>query len=457
MRTLTVRFRTIEDLKKIESKIKIPLTYSTLEVNLHTKQTKLRKNKNIIKSKSSFEWKYYWIDLPEFENNFKTDDMFKIDFLFSNDIDKKILEEIFEQNFSDDTRSIWFPKLKIGKKSSLRVIGGDLPKYPIYIVSKNRADNKSWHTSFRLSQMCLKHYIVVEPDEYETYKSVFDNDYVTILKLNMKYKEDYDCFSDLGNTESTGPGPSRNFCWDHSIKNGFKCHWVLDDNIQGFLRFWRAQKIKCRTGEVFRTCEEFSERYDNIAISGLNYRAFCVEGQIRPAYVTNTRIYSMLLIRNDIPYRWRGRYNEDTDLSLRVLKDNWCTVQFNIFLGSKVVTQSIKGGNTEEFYAYEGTIAKSQMLIDMHPDVSRLMYRFGREYHYVDYSVFKQKLKLKKEIKNKSNNERGLMVIKIPDEICDTELDNRVYLEENFYSDEFKVDADLFLKKYTSMNINNLF
>jgi len=27
------------------------------------------------------------------------------------------------------------------------------------------------------------------------------------------------------------------------------------------------------------------------------------------------------LIRNDIPYRWRAKYNEDTDLSLRVLKD----------------------------------------------------------------------------------------------------------------------------------------
>jgi len=44
------------------------------------------------------------------------------------------------------------------------------------------------------------------------------------------------------------------------------------------------------------------------------------------------------LIRNDVPYRWRGRYNEDTDLSLRMLKDRWCTIQFNAFLQGKAAT-----------------------------------------------------------------------------------------------------------------------
>jgi len=33
-------------------------------------------------------------------------------------------------------------------------------------------------------------------------------------------------------------------------------------------------------------------------------------------FVMNTRMYSIIFIRNDIPYRWRGRYNEDTILSL---------------------------------------------------------------------------------------------------------------------------------------------
>jgi hypothetical protein len=104
----------------------------------------------------------------------------------------------------------------------------------------------------------------------------------------------------------------------------------------------------------------------------------------------NTRIYSCNLIRNDVPFRWRGRYNEDTDISLRMLKAGWCTIQFNAFLQGKVATQTVKGGNTAEFYAREGTLAKSLMQVQLHPDVSRLVKKYGRWHHYVDYAPFKK-------------------------------------------------------------------
>ena len=48
--------------------------------------------------------------------------------------------------------------------------------------------------------------------------------------------------------------------------------------------------------------------------------------------------------------RWRGRYNEDTDLSLRTLKSGLCTVLFNAFLGDKQTTMTGTGGNTESLY-----------------------------------------------------------------------------------------------------------
>ena len=111
----------------------------------------------------------------------------------------------------------------------------------------------------------------------------------------------------------------------------------------------------------------------------------------------NTRIYSCLLIQNDIPYRWRGRYNEDTDLSLRVLKDGFCTIQFNAFLQQKATTQTLKGGNTDAFYAKEGTLPKSQMLVDMHPDVSKVVWRFNRHHHEVNYRKFKANQLIRKE------------------------------------------------------------
>jgi len=55
-------------------------------------------------------------------------------------------------------------------------------------------------------------------------------------------------------------------------------------------------------------------------------------------------------------------------------------------------TQKMTGGNTEAFYGDEGTLPKSKMIVDMHPDVAKLSYKFSRWHHTVDYSVFKQGL-----------------------------------------------------------------
>ncbi len=171
--------------------------------------------------------------------------------------------------------------------------------------------------------------------------------------------------------------------------NGDKRHFVFDDNITGFYRMNRGARNLIETPTVFRIAEDFVDRYTNVPVAGLNYRMFCVPNESRPPFVKNTRIYSCLLIENNTPYYWRGRYNEDTDLSLRVLKDGLCTIQFNAFLCDKLTTQVVKGGNTEEFYAEEGTMPKSKMLEEMHPDVAKVAWRFKRWHHYVDYSRFK--------------------------------------------------------------------
>jgi hypothetical protein len=77
-------------------------------------------------------------------------------------------------------------------------------------------------------------------------------------------------------------------------------------------------------------------------------------------------------------------------LSLRALKSSYVTCQFNAFLQEKATTQTLKGGNTDAFYAHEGTGPKSEMLARLHPDVARVTWRFNRQHHHVDYSKFKR-------------------------------------------------------------------
>jgi hypothetical protein len=278
------------------------------------------------------------------------------------------------------------------------------PRYPIYIVSKGRWESRL--TSKSLERMGVPYYIVVEDQEYDNYCSVIDPSKVVIL--DKQYQKDYDIFDDeIGKGKSTGPGPARNFCWDHSIKLGAKRHWVLDDNIYDFYRLNRNAKNIVETGAIFRCAEDFVDRYENILVAGFNYCKFCLANETYPPYLFNTRIYSTLLIDNNCHHRWRGRYNEDTDLSLNVLKDGYCTLQFNAFLQEKATTQRLRGGNSEEFYDEEGTLNKSKMLEKMHPDVASVVWRFNRWHHYVDYKPFKRNKPIKKKnlvIENKIDN-----------------------------------------------------
>jgi hypothetical protein len=271
------------------------------------------------------------------------------------------------------------------------------PKYPIYIVSKGRWESRL--TSRALERMKVPYHIIIEKQEYKQYAAVIDKS--KILILNKSYQERYNTCDRLGDSKSKGPGPARNFAWDYSIQLGFPWHWVMDDNIAKFYRLNRNQKIPAKDGSIFRWMEEFCERYMNVAMAGPNYAMFLPRKYRKPIFVMNTRIYSCNLIRNDIPFRWRGRYNEDTDLSLRILKAGWCTIQFNAFLQGKVRTQILKGGNTEEFYTKEGTYPKSIMIVRLHPDIARLTrkgpsMRTERWHHYINYKPFRKNRLIRK-------------------------------------------------------------
>ena len=287
------------------------------------------------------------------------------------------------------------------------------PTHPVYIVSKGRAD--SMITSRSLSRMKVPHYIAIEPQDEDLYEAALDKfnirPYVTLLIAP---------FSNHGD----GPGRARNWCWDHSITIGAEKHWVLDDNIADFYRLHKNKRVRVESGAIFRAAEDFVNRYENVPIAGFQYRFFIAPNSKYPPYVKNTRIYSTLLIDNTCKHRWRGRYNEDTDICLQVLKDGDCTIQFNSFLQGKAATQTVKGGNTEEFYHKEGveegkwienvnsegTRNKSQMLVDLHPDVARMVWRYKRWHHYVDYSSFKKnELRLKPGVKiPEGNNNYGM-------------------------------------------------
>jgi len=266
-------------------------------------------------------------------------------------------------------------------------------KYPIYIISKGRWDSRL--TSKSLEEMQQPYRIVVEPNEYKLYTNHVDENKVICLPSN---------FSEMGQ----GSVPVRNFVWEHSISEGHERHWIMDDNIEQFNRLNRNLQVKVLTGSIFRAAEDFVDRYENVALAGFQYDYFAKAKTILPAFYLNTRIYSCILIKNDLPYRWRGKYNEDTDLSLRALKDGWCTVLFYAFIQQKAQTMTMKGGNTDTIYnTGDNRLEFAESLAKLHPDVARVTWKFGRWHHHVNYKPFKKNKLIKKEglvLKNEINN-----------------------------------------------------
>jgi DNA polymerase I-like protein with 3'-5' exonuclease and polymerase domains len=319
---------------------------------------------------------------------------------------------IGQPDITSRTRSIWHPDQETDEVDTLRWYSQPRhdPRHPIYIISKGRADTRL--TSKTLEACGVPYHIVVEPQEADTYRAVIDPAKVLVLP-----------FSNLG----LGSIPARNWCWEHALASGARRHWIMDDNIRSFYRLNRNRKIRMGDGSALAAMEDFTDRYSNVAISGPNYAMFAPRKWKWPAFRFNRRVYSCILIKNDLPHRWRGRYNEDTDLCLRALKDGCGTFLFMAFLCEKMATMTMGGGNTESLYkllsgpvqeqdpkwaelerraieehwyldprdakAGDGRITDGRwrMAVDLcaqHPDVTKMTQKWGRWQHTVVYSGF---------------------------------------------------------------------
>jgi hypothetical protein len=249
-------------------------------------------------------------------------------------------------------------------------------KFPIYIISKGRYEKTLTANMFEKSN--INYLIAVEPQEYELYCKKLGSK--RVLKLP---------FSNLG----LGSYPARNFCWEHSKANGYKYHWIFDDNIRDIRKWINGQrKVINNVYESLNYIESFT-LLKNIDINGFEYSTFVVKPPKKP-FKINTHVYSAMLIKNDLPYRWRLKYNEDVDLCLQVLHNGGSTAASVYYTQDKTSTTSkMKGGNQAELYKCNDPkkkLLKAKMLEKVWPQYAKTVIRFGRFHHFVDWKVFKR-------------------------------------------------------------------
>jgi hypothetical protein len=153
-------------------------------------------------------------------------------------------------------------------------------------------------------------------------------------------------------------------------------------------------------------------------------------------------VYSCSLINNSLSFRYRDVYNEDTDLCLRALKDDWVVVLFNAWLCRKAQTMSLRGGNTE-LYQGDGRLKMAESLQRQHPDVARVTKKWGRWQHHADYRPFRDNQLILREgvVIPDEPNEYGLTLVPAPQDECDAVL-QCIFMHDDGYPDDNKSGSD---------------
>ena len=250
------------------------------------------------------------------------------------------------------------------------------PKYPIFIPSKGRWENR-W-TMKAFDKIGVSYRVVVEPQQYDSYAQYFPED--KLLKLPH---------------QDQGLVVTRNWIWDYAQAQGYQKFWTFDDNVEAFWRWNKNSKVKIEVPSFLSSIEDWAERYQNVPIVGMNYFMFIKARYPDSPIRFNTRVYSNMLIETNIPYRNRGFYNDDTDLCLQVLSDGYCTALFNAFLIEKRVTMSQGGGMTPH-YVGDGRYKMALELQQRWPLITKIVKKWGRYQHHVDYRPFKKNKLIRK-------------------------------------------------------------
>ena len=348
------------------------------------------------------DWEEHWWGMPAFEQkDVRPSHTISMNFMTKEDV--KEFAKKLGINATHHSNSAWYPPQKRLSGQFKWVGDKTKSKYPVCIPSKGRADVQL--TGKVLDKLGVTYKFFVEETEYDEY-----------CKHLGKRKVVKMPFHDLGK----GSVPGRNFIWEWAKERGHKRHWTMDDNIGYFARCHNNRRINVEGGRFFNVMEDFVDRYENIAMAGPHHKGFVIDRDpnLSP-YLLNSRVYSCILLDTSLPHRWRGRYSEDTDLSLRLLKDGYCTMLFKALMmhkdgthsGGNKKSKALKGGNTDNVYnTNDFRKAFAISLQKQHPDIVQVVWKSGRWHHQVDYSRFKRnKLVLKEGITaNKLIDEYGM-------------------------------------------------
>jgi hypothetical protein len=232
-------------------------------------------------------------------------------------------------------------------------------KYPIFILSKGRADKNLAKTfGLLMQEPDYEFTIVVEPQDQEAYtKMFFPNGQISIFVLKQ---------NDMGIPFA------RQSLLEYCRSVGIEKYWQLDDNMTAFIeRKEDKTKVKVSPQYALSKVEEIADSYKDIKVAGLNYEV-TAHWATEP-YTFNKGVYCAVLTSTDTGIDYDLDIEiEDLNFVLKHLKAGYNTLLSNNYVMVKPKTGATPGGNRMGLYSskehYENAI---KMLHEKHPDCTR--------------------------------------------------------------------------------------
>lgn len=249
----------------------------------------------------------------------------------------------------------------------------------VHIPSKGRSGTIRTGVRNLLRMNCNVH-VWVEPQEFEEY----------CCRCHDMFEESGFCkVHKLQWTNSPSSTGSRNEILAWARRQGIKRIWMQDDNVVSHGRFNGLTKHRTWEPDFFTEIEQFAIDHD-IDIIGPERDGFVRAGCTTDALRMQHRQYSCFNMRTDEYFR--TRWNEDTDLALRVLLrgGRTCTLRTHTYQKSGRTRSTLHkghaGGNsaiyddTREEYAEEITKA--------YPRLAIKRWKWGRWHAVINWSRF---------------------------------------------------------------------
>lgn len=276
------------------------------------------------------------------------------------------------------------------------ITNDDLRINTIYIISKGRPQCKTAETLKRMKYPGEWFIVCGNNDETLPEYQKLWGDKVLVFDWYEEIKTT-DTLDNFGfEKKGSGACPVRNATRRISEERGEKRHWQFDDDYISFARY-DAKTKKNKTIKDGRIL--FSTMY-RIAEYGLKTEmpniGFCLS--TAEAIPTNRLSFAKRIFNaHNMPsdpasfQKWVSRMNDDTIHAMNVWRSGRYEMQLKYLQIGMKPSQMEKGG-LSEMYKSDGTVRKTAYLFLIAPSASKLVIRYGRYHHQVEWDRIVPKL-----------------------------------------------------------------